>query len=289
MPYDPKELAQSQKIVESWGLEMDVPKDLLQKNHPICSSDRATRWSHLQKALFAPEPGIIWAVRGGYGSLHLVPYLDKIKKPKVKKLLIGFSDNTTLHQYVNQKWGWESWHGPHLDRLYKLNSSSQKNLKDLLFGKTKSLVFKKLMPVNSKAQKTKSVVGDLIGGNLITLQSSLATSNPLLARGKILFVEDIGERGYRIDRVLEHFLQAGVFAGIRALILGPFVGGLEPNGKDFTSKALAEFSVRQPFPIYTGLKSGHVPNSLVLPLGAQGRLQKTGSTHELVVNTGWAL
>lgn len=292
MPFDPIELKKSLAIVKSWGLRVYQPKDLLKKNHPICSSDRDTRAQHLSQALTSNDVDIIWAVRGGYGSLHLIPFLQKLKKPKKKKLFIGFSDNTTLHQFLNQEWGWPTWHGPHLDRLYKLNSARQKQWQDLLQGRLPYFKFKGLTPLNLKAQKTSLLRCEIVGGNLITLQSSLGTAMQLKTKGRILFVEDIGERGYRIDRVLEHFSQAGVFDGIKALVVGPFVGGAEPNGKDLSQKVFKEFAARQKFPIFSGVKSGHVPNSLILPLKTSSVLQKESSASakwSLTVETGWSL
>jgi muramoyltetrapeptide carboxypeptidase len=289
MPYDVAQLKKSLKIINQWGFEVVAPKDLLKKNHPVCASDRKTRWGHLSQALRADDCAVIWAVRGGYGSLHLIPELEKIKKPKHQKLLIGFSDITTLHLFLNQKWGWKSWHGPHLDRLHALSEKKQKQLYELLTATQSSLTFASLKAMNTAAKKSLQIKGSIFGGNLVTLQSSLGTSSAVRGQGKILFIEDIGERGYRVDRVLEHFVQAGVFKNIRALILGPFVGGQEPSGRDLTQKVLQEFSTRQNFPIFSGLKSGHIPDSLILPFSTPAVLNKQGSTYQLQVSVGGVL
>lgn len=289
MPYDPGELKKSLSIVKGWGFDVIQPAGLLKKDHPICSSSRDSRWQHLQEALMSEESSIIWSVRGGYGSLHLIPFLQKIKKPKTPKLFIGFSDNTTLHQFFNQQWNWSTWHGPHLDRLYKLNSANLSNLKKLLTGKKQQQIFSDLKPLNQKAKGVKVLRAKILGGNLITLQSSLATQNQLNCQKRILFIEDIGERGYRIDRVLEHFQQAGIFKGITAMIVGPFVSGLEPNGKDLTRNVLQEFAERQKFPIFSGIKSGHILYSQILPLETAAILQKKSSSFQLSVSTGWSL
>jgi muramoyltetrapeptide carboxypeptidase len=286
MPFDQAQLKKSLKIIAGWGFEVLKPHDLLKKNHPVCSADRKTRWQHLSQALLAKNCDIIWAVRGGYGSLHLIPELEQFKKPQHPKRLIGFSDITTLHLFLNQKWGWETWHGPHLDRLHALSPQRQKQIYKLLTGETKNIVFRSLKPMNAAARKSSQIKGSVIGGNLVTLQSSLGTKSTLQAQGKILFVEDIGERGYRVDRVLEHFTQAGVWRGIRALIFGPFVGGQEPSGKDLTQKVLQEFSEKQSFPIYSGVQSGHIANSLVLPFGTHAVLQKQGRSFDLNVSVG---
>ena len=99
-------------------------------------------------------------------------------------------------------------------------------------------------------------------------------------------LEDIGERGYRIDRVLEHFSQAQIFRGVQAVILGPFVGGTEPDGRDLSKKVLKEFSQRQSFPVFSMVPSGHIANSQFLPLETKATLQKTKNSFELTVSTG---
>ncbi len=294
MPFDPEDLQKSMQLLKTWGFEFSpnkqptkhLTKDLLTGNHPICASSRETRWTSLRNALSSGEESIIWAVRGGYGSLHLVPFLQKLKKPRTKKLFIGFSDNTTIHQHLNQKWHWPTWHGPHLDRLYKLTPSMLVKTRQLLEGRLPEQIFKNIKPLNSSAEKMKVLRSKIVGGNLVTLQSSLATTNQLNLKNRVLFIEDIGERGYRIDRVLEHFSQAQIFRGVQAVILGPFVGGTEPDGRDLSKKVLKEFSQRQSFPVFSMVPSGHIANSQFLPFEAEATLKKISTNFELTVSTG---
>ncbi len=288
MPFDPLALRRSLQLVQSWGFDVEGDKkNLLKKNHPVCASDRQTRWQQLHEALMSPTEDIIWAVRGGYGSLHLIPELLKLRRPKVKKLLIGFSDITTLHLFFNQQWGWESWHGPHLDRLGSLSEKLQRDIQSRLKGRTDDFRFSSLKPLNASAQKLKSVRGVMAGGNLVTLQSSLGTPAALRGDGKILFFEDIGERGYRIDRVLEQFTQAKVFRKTKAVVFGSFVGGEEPNGKNLTRKVLQEFASYQKFPVFMGVPSGHIPQNPLLPLGTSALLVKNQTRFQLNISTEW--
>lgn len=287
MPFDRDQLDQSLTLLKTWGFEVHVPLELMNRAHPVCASDRLSRWKQLREALLYPSNDILWAVRGGYGSLHLLPELQKIKKPSFSKLLIGFSDNTSLHQYFNQEWNWSSWHGPHLDRLASLGKKELTSLRRLLFGEEENIYFRGLRPLNEAAKQCRSLRGTIVGGNLITLQSSLGTKWALRPQGRILFIEDIGERGYRIDRVLEHFTQAQVFRGVKALLVGPFVGGKEPSGKDLTKKVLADFAKRFSFPVFDNIPSGHIAKSQLLPLGTNAHLQVAKKQIDLVVSTGW--
>jgi muramoyltetrapeptide carboxypeptidase len=294
MPFDPEDLQKSMQLLKTWGFEFSpnkypskhLAKGLLNSKHPICASDRKTRWESLKSALTFSEDSIVWAVRGGYGSLHLVPFLQKLKKPQRKKLFIGFSDNTTLHQHLNQKWHWPTWHGPHLDRLHKLSPSLLAKTRRLLEGRVAEQVFKNIKPLNGAAEKVKALNSKIVGGNLITLQSSLATGNQLNLKNRILFIEDIGERGYRIDRVLEHFSQAQIFRGVQAVILGPFVGGAEPDGRDLSKKVFSEFSQRQSFPVFSVVPSGHIANSQILPFETAASLKRLNKSFQLTVSTG---
>ncbi|MCK6600046.1 MAG: LD-carboxypeptidase, partial [Bdellovibrionaceae bacterium] len=89
---------------------------MMDRRHPLNSSDRNIRFDYLKLALEEEQSDVIWCLRGGYGSIHLLPLLDSLKKPKKKKLLIGLSDITSLHIYLQQRWGWSTLHASHLDR-----------------------------------------------------------------------------------------------------------------------------------------------------------------------------
>ena len=284
MPFRPENFKKSKKLIEAWGCEVHAPKNILGQ-HPVSANSTAQRRDFIKKAL-ASESVFIWAARGGYGSLHLLETLDQLKKPKSPKLLIGFSDITTLHQFFNQKWNWPSLHAGHVDRLAFALPERQKLLKDILFGKVKELTFKNLKPMNGVAQKSQSISGSISGGNLTVLQSALGTRWQLQGRGKILFFEDLGERGYRIDRMLTHMELLGVFKGVKALVLGPFTGGDEPDGSNKIRATLLHFAEQQKFPVFTGLKVGHIPDSYFLPLNTRARLQVSKGRGELHVSTG---
>jgi len=132
MAFDNNELKRSIDILKSWGLQIQVPTALMARSaHPVSAHSEQNRWLHLEKAIHS-DVDIIWAARGGYGSLHLLKHLAKVKKPQKKKLLVGFSDLTTLHQYLNHEWDWASWHGPHIDKFYLLSAQRQKEIKNLL-------------------------------------------------------------------------------------------------------------------------------------------------------------
>lgn len=284
MAFDREQLKAAQALLHSWNLEVRVPRKIL-GSHPVSANSRKARIDFF-KAAVQSESKVIWAARGGYGSLHLVSELKKIKPPKQAKLLIGFSDICTLHHFVYQEWGWPVLHGPHIDRLAQLNSTRLAELRGILFGKVEEISFKQLKPMNAAALKTKRIQAVVTGGNMVTTQSTLGTPWQIQSAGKILFFEDIGERGYRVDRILEHLRLLGIFDRAKAVIFGPFTGGKEPSGQDKVPRVLKEFAAASKLPVYRGLASGHIPNSLSLPMNTKAVIQSEGGRTVMTVSTG---
>jgi muramoyltetrapeptide carboxypeptidase len=277
----PEEVEAARVFLLKWGLQPRIPKKLIQKHFLHANTDE-NRFGFLREALASEDSKIIWCLRGGYGSNRLLPRLDKLKRPRKQKLLVGISDITSLHVYFEQKWNWPTFHASLLDRMGsgKVPAKIEKETMDLLFGKTKSIEFKKLKAMNKAAANLKKVRSSVVGGNLVVLQSTLGTPYQLNTEGKILFIEDLGERGYRVDRILEHFAQAGLFKKCRGLIIGEFLGGKEPNGKALWPQVFKSWAQRLDIPVFSGMEAGHGVIQRPVPLyteavlcgGAKGSL-----------------
>lgn len=262
---------------------LSLPKDLLRPKLFFASPlDNQVR--HIIQALHSDSP-IIWCLRGGYGSARLIPYLEELKKPTQKKLLIGFSDITALHLYLGQKWGWPTLHGRVLTQMGDAHAD-RVLYKKLLAGELKEVRFKGLVPMNAAAKKVKSIKGTVTGGNLRLLECSIGTAWELEARGKILFLEDVGERGYSIHRMLVHLTQAGLLEGVKAVVLGDFTEGEEKDGTDRTREALEAFAAEAQFPVLRGMPCGHAAKNHPLPLHTPATL-RLGRRGELSVKTGF--
>lgn len=283
----PEELEGALHFLARWGLEPRTPRKIFGKDVLSSNSD-ALRMKHLKEALLAEDSRAVWCVRGGYGSNRLVPELAKMKRPKgPPKLFIGLSDITTLHLFLNQEWGWPTVHGPLLDRLGKGAAKPVyvREMKKFVFGDFDSITFDKLKPLNAPARKTGVVRGPVSGGNLITLQSSIGTRAEWQTPGRILFFEDIGERGYRVDRVLEHFRQIGFFDRAKAVVFGEFTGGRETDGKTKVPAVLQRFAEQVKIPVLSGVRSGHGVIQRPVPLGTTSELH-LGAQARLVCDTG---
>jgi muramoyltetrapeptide carboxypeptidase len=254
----PEEVAGARAFLERWDLVPRIPRGLIQKHFLLANEDEK-RFAFLKDALLAEDSKVIWCLRGGYGANRLLPYLDKIKKPKKVKLLVGISDVTSLHIYLGQKWGWPTLHASLLDRMGsgKVPPRIEKETMDVLFGKAEGVEFKKLKAMNTAALKLKKIQGSVVGGNLTVLQSTLGTKYQFKTAGKILFIEELGERGYRVDRILEHFHQVGLFDDCRALVIGEFLAGAEPGGKVLWPQVLKSWAERLQIPVFGGMEAGH--------------------------------
>jgi muramoyltetrapeptide carboxypeptidase len=253
-----EELASACRFIESWNLKPRVTENLF-SGHPYLSHQDDFRFQDLKRALYARDSKLVWCLRGGYGSIRLLPKLLKLKKPSRNKLFLGYSDMTTIHLFLSQKWQWISCHGPLLDAAAKNKYPAQDmlELKSILMGQQSEVVFSSLQAVNAMARKVKKLKASSFAANLMTLVSHSGTAMELKGRKQILFLEEINERGYRLDRLLQQFLQTKSVKGLSAIVLGDFLGGQEPNGQNHVARTLQEFSEQVKIPIFSGAEVGH--------------------------------
>ncbi len=282
------QVADGISYLQNWGLKARAPKDMIQKHFLHANVDEK-RFAFLKVAIESPDSKVIWCSRGGYGSNRLLPLLTKMKVPKTQKILIGLSDITSLHHFFAQEWGWSTLHACVLDRLgrHALPPELEKELHGILFGDVTEVSFKNLKPLNAKAREVKKIKSKVVGGNLTVLQSSMGTPFEIDADDALLFVEDIGERGYRIDRMLEQFRQAGTFKKCDGLLIGDFIGGEEPaTGRDNFKKVFIRWAQDLDIPVWSGIPSGHAHIQRALPLNTPCVLVNDGKKFILNIETG---
>ena len=282
-----KDFQNALRFVHKMGLVPRAPKNIFGKDL-LCANTDHWRYQHLKKALYARDSKVIWSLRGGYGSLRLLPALAKLKAPLQQKLFIGYSDTTGIHHFLNSIWNWPTLHATMLEELGR-GEAGRREINDfiqILFNLTDSLVYEELEPMNSAARRPIKINAPIVGGNLAILTSTLGTPWPFSAKGKILVLEDIGERGYRVDRMLVQMQQAGALKGIRALIFGDFVGGEENKEEDckyLWQDVQKLFAKQSSFPVLKGLPFGHGAFQRPLPFNTRAELV-LGRKHQLKVN-----
>jgi len=253
----------AEELIQSWGFNSVRGKHLLHSNNYLSGTD-PERLQDLQEALDNPKVKAIWAVRGGYGSMRILAKLNFTKFIKNPKWLIGFSDITALHNKIHQL-GLKSLHA--MMPVQLLNSVAQPeaidSLHDSLLGKPLEIV----IPA-SKNNKTGSAIGTLIGGNLSLLESLLGTPYQINTKDKILFLEEVGEPLYKIDRLLMSLELAGYFKNLAALAIGSFTD-IDPdnNQTDSFQKLILDRVKNYHFPVIFDVPSGHIPNNHCLILG----------------------
>jgi muramoyltetrapeptide carboxypeptidase len=263
--------------LRSLGLRPRAPRGIFGRD-VLCAAGDGARARFLAEALSAKDSAAVWCIRGGYGSIRLLPLLARARKPARAKLVIGLSDASTLLMFLQQAWGWPSVHGPMLDRFARQQVLPrwEREMRSLVFGSLAQIEHRGLRAMNAAASRSGVVGGLVAGGNLITLQSSVGTPWEWQTDGRILFFEELGERGYRVDRALAQMAQAGLFRKARAAIFGDFTGGDEPGGGNRVQATLRRFAEEANFPVFKGLKTGHAVAQRPLLVGASGRLEFSG-------------
>lgn len=229
------------------------------------------RLAQLYAAADDPDVQLVMAVRGGYGLTRLLPDIDFERLAASGKLFVGYSDITALQMGLYTKAGALSYAGPLLAGDFGAEEPCDFTLRqfwDCLAGPTHRIV------EQACGNPSLDVSGTIWGGNLAMLASLIGTEWFPRIEGGILFVEDIAEHPYRVERILLQLMQAGVLARQQALVLGDFSGyrlGAMDNGYDFDAM-LAHLRATLPIPVLTGLTFGHVPRRVTIPFGAQARL-----------------
>ncbi|MDL2207722.1 LD-carboxypeptidase [Desulfovibrio sp. OttesenSCG-928-F20] len=233
---------------------------------PYTANNDEQRLHLLADALTRPDIDIIWAMRGGYGSSRLLEDLAALKlDPERKKILVGYSDITFLHLFLH-KLGWQSVHGSMLWEMTHPDKDENnfRLLAALLSGRLPELRYEGLRPANKAAREQASPIqGPLIGGNLTCLTATAGTPWAPEGEGAILFLEDVNEPGYKIDRMLIQLRQIGLLGKARAVLLGSFTRG----DKDSTF-ALQRFADNCPIPVFTSDLFGHGAKNYPLVLNA---------------------
>jgi muramoyltetrapeptide carboxypeptidase len=281
------DLKRIQQFLLSQGFDCNIPSTTLGPSYLFANSDKH-RFENLKKALQSNNR-ILWCVRGGYGSARLLEALSKLKKPKQKKVIIGFSDITALHQFFITQWGWSTLHGSMLDELSKKDANPRelKEIFQVVQGKRKELVFNGLRPINDRARKKGSIRGSVVGGNLTILASLAGTPYLKPAKNKFVLLEELSERGYRVDRMLVQLKNAGYFDGAKAIIIGDFLGGAERDGKFVWKHVLKEFAQEIKIPMFSGVPCGHGIYQRPMPFNTSAKIIMGKKNQLIVKNLTW--
>jgi muramoyltetrapeptide carboxypeptidase len=263
----------AKELAESWGLHVIYGKHLFDKSGHFSATD-AERAADFQKALDNPNIKAIWAGRGGYGTVRILDRLDFTKFRTNPKWVIGYSDITALHSHIHTL-GFETIHammGTSLgeDPIEIVQTIS--SFKKTLFGEKLSYSL-----VSVKENRIGNSEGQIIGGNLALLASMLGSESEMNADGKILFIEEVGEYKYSIDRMLQSLKRAGFFEKCNGIIVGD-ISNIKTNSTKWGSsieQLIYDVVAAYDFPILYQFPAGHEPDNRSLIFGRNIKMNVT--------------
>lgn len=243
----------------------------------------AMRLAQLDDAAADPAVQVVMALRGQYGMTRLLPQIDFARMAASGKIFVGYSDFTAFHMGLMAATGAQSYAGPMFYGDFAAAELDQFTLTDFwrcLAGPTHRI------RGSGNGNPALDVEGRIWGGNLAMLVSLIGTPYfPQIDDG-IVFVEDINEHPYRVERMLLQLQQAGILGRQRAIVLGDFSAyrlSAHDNGYDF-DEMVAYLRATLPIPVLTGLEFGHIRRRVTIPFGAQARLVCDDGRFELTLS-----
>jgi muramoyltetrapeptide carboxypeptidase len=251
-------------IFKSWGLNVVLGNHIYDKNGHFAGTDK-NREKDFQKALDNKNIKAIWCARGGYGAVRIIDKLNFDNYLKNPKWIIGFSDITVIHNKLNFL-NSESIHAMMITGFEDIgqNNDSLSKLKNVLFGDSLSYSI-----TSNKNNKTGKSEGIIVGGNLTLIQSTIGSKTELKMKDKILFIEEIGEYAYHIDRMLYSLKRAGYFENCKGLIVGQ-ISDVKKNNTDFgrsINELILDVLDEYNFPILFDFPAGHEKTNFPIILG----------------------
>lgn len=238
-------------LEKQWGLKVVVGCSVKSKHFNFAGTDEV-RANDFQQMLDDESIKAIFSARGGYGSSRFIDRIDFSKFQESPKWVVGFSDITAVHCQI-QTLGFQSLHAP-MPKTFLKDLKSLEYLRELLFGETLHYEVEA-----HEINRLGVAKGQIVGGNLCLLAHLIGSVSDLDTSGKILFIEDVGEYLYNIDRMMVQMKRAGKFKNLAGLVVGDF-SDIRENDEPFGKTAyeiIAEHTADYSFPIAFGFPIGH--------------------------------
>lgn len=268
-------------LLKSWGLNVLLGDTIGLDNFQLGGTDEE-RVADFNKQLANPEVKAIWCARGGYGTVRIIDKIDFSLMRKHPKWLVGFSDVTTLHSHLNTC-GFASIHGIMAFSVPNTSEEAKETLHKSLFGEP----LKYSLPADP-LNREGIAKAELVGGNLSILYSLLGSDSSIDTKNKILFIEDLDEYLYHIDRMMHNLKRNNKLSDLKGLIVGGMTD-MHDNSIPFgytAEQIILELVKEYDFPVVFNFPAGHVKNNLALKLGETVVLDvtKQGTTLEFISN-----
>lgn len=274
--FTPQEALPAIELLKSWGLIPKLGKTIGLDNFQLGGTD-LERASDFQDQLNDDAVRAIWCVRGGYGTIRIIDQVDFSGFQSCPKWVMGFSDVTVLHSHIHNL-GIATLHSIMPFSLPKADQAAIDSLQDALFGH--KLHYQIL---SSTYNKLGTVTGQLVGGNLSILYSLLGSPSSITTHNKILYIEDLDEYLYHIDRMMMNLKRNGYFNKVKGIIVGGMTDMHDnsiPFGMD-AKQIILDVTREFDIPICFDFPAGHIPDNRALILGGQVQLDINETHTEL--------
>ncbi|HLF15418.1 MAG TPA: LD-carboxypeptidase [Bacteroidota bacterium] len=271
-PFRRDDLMKGIAYLEGLGYRVQPGRNLYKKDGYLAGTDRE-RASDLNRLFSDRRVRAIVALRGGYGSMRILPMIDYAAVRKDPKIFVGYSDLTAVQMALWAMCGLVTFAGP------MVAAGMARGLK----GEAEEIFWRMLtsrrpfgrLRTPAEVMRRGTASGALLGGNLSMISHLAGTAYLPRAGNGVFFFEDVGERPYRIDRMLQHLRLSGMLDGVRGVILGRFADCVpEPGKPSLSLRRIFDDAFRDPgAPVVSGIRHGHIAGSLTLPVGLRVTLE----------------
>ena len=263
-----QELQPAQDLIKKWGLNCVLGKTIGSEFHQFAGDDKL-RTKDLQQMLDDANIKAVWCARGGYGTVRIIDQLDFSTFKKNPKWVIGYSDVTVLHSQIHLL-GFETIHAQMPLEIEKKTDETIKSIREVIFGEPYEISHRSYDPVHRNG----IAKGQLVGGNLSILNSLCGSRSSITTKGKILFIEDLDEYLYHIDRMMMNLKRNNMLEGLSGLIVGG-MSQMNDNAIPFGKTAeeiIHEIVSEYDFPVCYYFPVGHIKDNRALIMGREVHL-----------------
>lgn len=268
----PQTVYEAMPVIAAEGWSVYAGEHTFDRHGTYAGTDDA-RYADLETALLDPDTRAIICSRGGYGSVHLLERLAKLPLEKDPKWIVGYSDITALHGLMNSR-GIMSIHAPMCKHIAAHGGKDEdtRRLFALLRGENPSVRLG-----NHSLNRRGTATGRLLGGNLAVAAGLIGTPYANLLAGNILFVEDIAEPIYKVERIMYNLDMAGVLGGLKGLIVGRFTDYTPDADNRSMEQMIGRLTERYDYPVAFGVPIGHVDHNIPMLCGSDVTLRVDGN------------
>ncbi|MGL4336028.1 MAG: S66 peptidase family protein [Turicibacter sp.] len=269
-PMDSQVLLKGEALLNEMGFEVVIAPSCFEKHGYLAGTSDLRRAQDLMVMFSDDDIDAILCMRGGYGCNRILPYINQFNFSKYSKPFIGFSDITYLHIYFNTYHKLMTFHGPMIKDLLAKNELTTTHFLSTVGGNYNF----ELIDVPYFKQSVNKAEGELIGGNLSIICSTLGTPYEIDTRGKILFIEEINEPVYVIDRLMSQLAFSGKLEDACGIIFGDF----NVYDKEDTLKLLKKMLRTYKKPVAYKVPAGHCSPNMTLPFGVNVKLDPSSTS-----------